>query len=69
MHEPCMILKYACNMQGFRTFTCKVLYLLTIRYSCSTGPAIYGSKPTRVQGHSLRTRVVYVAINPWQPVL
>ena len=36
-------------------------------YSYSTGPGIYGSKLTRVQGQSLRTRAVYVAINPWQP--
>ena len=37
------------------------------RNSYSTGPGIYSSKPTRVRGHSLRTRAVYVAINPWQP--
>ena len=36
-------------------------------YSYSTGPGIYGSKPTRVRGRSPRTRAVYVAINPWQP--
>ena len=29
-------------------------------------PGIYGSKPTRVRGCSLRTKVVYLAINPWQ---
>ena len=29
-------------------------------------PGIYGSKLTRVQGRSLRTRAVYIAINPWQ---
>ena len=36
-------------------------------YSYSTGPGIYGSKLTRVQGRSLRRRAVYIAINPWQP--
>ena len=35
-------------------------------YRYSTGPGIYGSKPTRVRGRSPRTRAVYVAINPWQ---
>ena len=40
---------------------------VALSYSYSTGPGIYGSKPTRVRGRSPRTRAVYVAINPWQP--
>ena len=46
-----------------------VPYGIAIRicYSYSTGPGIYGSKPTRVRGRSPRIRAVYVAINPWQP--
>ena len=43
------------------------IYIYIICYSYSTGPGIYGSKPTRVRGRSPRTRAVYVAINPWQP--
>ena len=44
-----------------------MLYSYVLSYSYSTGPGIYGSKPTRVRGRSPRTREVYVAINPWQP--
>ena len=45
-----------------RTGTCNKV----VSYSYSTGPGIYGSKPTRAWGRSPRTRAVYVAINPWQ---
>ena len=34
-----------------------------ICYSYSTGPGIYGSKPTRVRGQGQ----LRVAITPWQP--
>ena len=43
--------------------SCKVDIYVVVRAQSS---GIYGSKPTRVQGHSPRTRAVYVAINPWQ---
>ena len=45
-----------------------ILLLVAFSYSYSTGPGIYGSKPTRVRGRSQRTRAVYVAINPWHNI-
>ena len=56
------------------TFILGLVFVPKVRYSnapnCvvvrARSPGIYGSKPTESKGERLRTRSVYVAINPWQ---